>query len=197
MSNEKRTIKAQEPVRAFENPFGDVSEEQAQGKALADQFYLHGYSDKRHERDLDMRAGEKPKPLTHRFQFVSVEDRAGRPVGEKQLEYRRLGYRPVQYDELKNFGIDPERSAAVKHKADGTVRVGSQMLMVVDAGTAAYHFQHQREETELQRKRFVEGRMERAADNYNARTGRTEATGGTKAFNEEKVTRSASPFDIE
>ena len=167
---------AETPIRVTENPFGEVSEEQLKGQALSDNFYLKGYSDKRHERELAIKQGRKPETLPRRFQFVSVEDRSGKPVGEKQLAFRRMGYRPVSFDEAKSLGLDLDNSTAVKGP-DGNVRVGSQMLMVIDSGGAARHYRDQREATARQFDQHVRGPLEAAADKYNAQHGRTKQSG--------------------
>jgi len=168
--------KPMKPVRVTENPFGEITEEQLQGKPLVDRFYLEGYSDQKHERELEIKAGKKPRTLDRRFQFVSVENREGVPTGEKTLEFRRLGYRPVTYAEAESLGLDLTNSSAVKGP-DGTIRVGSQILMVTDAATAARNFRQQREDTEQQFDMHVRGPLEAAADKYNAKHGRTEKSG--------------------
>jgi len=174
---------ADTPARVTENPFGDHSEEQLQGMPLVDRFFLAGYSDKRHERDMEIRAarraGRTPElePLPRRFQFVSVERSDKTPVGDKELEFRRLGYRVAQWDEAAALGIDLENSSA-KRGPDGTIRVGSQMLMVADAATAARHFRDQRKATEAQSE-AVRDKLQNVADNYNAKHGHSTA-GGTR-----------------
>lgn len=167
---------AEKPIRVTENPFGDITEEQLQGKPLVDRFYLAGYSDERHERELEIKRGEKPRTLSRRFQFVSVENREKIPQGDKMLEFRRLGYRPVMYDEAASLDIDLTNSSAVKGP-DGFIRVGSQVLMVTDAVTAARNFKQQREDTEQQFDQHVRGPLEAAADRYNAKHGRNEKSG--------------------
>ena len=163
-------------VRVSENPFGEITEEQLQGKPLVDRFYLEGYSDQKHARELEIKAGKKPRTLDRRFQFVSVQNREGVPVGEKTLEFRRLGYRPVSWAEAAALGLDLGNSSAVSG-ADGSVRVGSQMLMVTDAATAARNFRQIREDTDQQFDQHVRGPLEAAADKYNAKHGRTEKSG--------------------
>jgi hypothetical protein len=174
--------KQPEPIRVTENPFGDVTDEQIAG--VTDRFYLAGYSDVRHQRELDIKAGEKPKPLPRRFQFVSIENQDGVPRGEKALEYRRMGYRPVMWDEAASLGIDLDNSAAVKGP-DGNIRVGQQMLMVTDAEKAAYHFKKQRDAVAFQKKQTTH-QLEAAAERYNAKFGRNEKT-GTRFETEENI----------
>src|SRR5437867_2031533 len=179
----RATTMANKAVKISENPFGDFSEEQLQGEPLVDRFYLEGYSDKRHERELDIKAGRKPQTLERRFQFVSVERPDKSPQGDRELEFRRLGYRPVKWEEAAALGLNMEKSAAVKGP-DGNVRVGSQLLMVADAATAARHYRNQREATERQYEQHVRGPLEAAADRYNAKHGRTEKSGTHFEFDE-------------
>ena len=193
---ERKTVVAPTVVRAFENPFGEVSEEQTQGAPLADNFFVKGYSDKRHERELAIKEGRKPEPMPHRLQFVGVEDRAGRPVGDKQLAFRQLGYKPLLWDEAKSMGFDLENSTAVRN-ADGTVRVGSQMLMITDASTAARHYQKQRDATDMLNT-LANDNLKDAVGRYNASRGLTEVTGSKAEFEEKVVVRKhQNDFEIE
>lgn len=165
-------------IRVTENPFGNFEPEAIQGEPLKDRFFLKGYSDKRHERELDIRAGEKPDALPRRFQYVSVERPDASPRRDKEFEWRTKGYRPVQWDEAASLGIDLEGSPAVRGP-DGTVRVDTQMLMVADAATAALHYRKQRELTERQFEDHVRAPLERAAEKYNEKHGHTKRTGTT------------------
>jgi hypothetical protein len=183
---------AEQPIRVTENPFGEFTEEQLAGQPMADRFYLAGYSDKRHERDLEVRearkAGREPKkmpPLERRFQYVSVERADKTPVGDKELEFRRLGYRVVKWDELASLGIDAENSGA-KPGPEGTVRVGSQMLMVADAPVAARNFRDVREATERQSE-AVRDKLQEVARRYNERHGHSTRGGTSFEFSEEEV----------
>lgn len=159
------------PIFAEENPFGEISQEQIAGgpvEGYKDVFYLEGYSDKRHERDLAIREGKKPPTLDYRFQYVPVELKAGANViaAQKAAE----GYRPVKYDELESLGIDPALSTCVKGP-DGTARVASQMLMVCDGKTAARNFARERARAKDQWKHHVEQPFRDAIDRINDEAG--------------------------
>lgn len=176
-------------IVVHDNPFGDATEEELNGGDL-DRFYLAGYSDKRRERELADRAwragkGPKPAPLTHRFQYVSIQRADGSANRNKEAEFRSKGYRPVQFDELKALGIDPDLSTCEKGP-DGTARVGSQMLMVASAGVAAREYVKHRELTDRQFE-AVQARLDDKAAQYNAKHGHNEKT-GTKFTLEEKLT---------
>lgn len=164
------------PIRVQENPFGEFTAEQLAGAPLSDRFYLPGYSDKRHERELAMKAGKRPETLPRRFQFVSVERADTTPNRSKEVEWRAKGYRPVMWDEAESLGINLKESACAK-AADGTVRVDSQLLMVADAAVAARHYREQRDLTDRQFEDHVRGPLEAAADKYNAKHGHTTKTG--------------------
>lgn len=173
-------------VRVEENPFGDFTDEQLAGEPGApDRFYLKGYSDRRHAREIDIKEGRKPEPLPHRFQYVSVESDAGKETKNKKVEWMARGYRPVQYDELASLGIDIEEST-VEKGPEGFARVGSQLLMVIDAAGAARHYKKQREDTARLYDNHVKSKLDAAADRYNAKHGRTDVT-GTKFETEEKT----------
>src|SRR5205823_12820171 len=100
--------KAMPTIRVEPNPFGDFSEEQLNGSPAATaKFYLAGYSDRRHERELAVRERERsagaPKPaaLTHRFQYVSDTSPAtGLEKRDKVVDWIAKGYRVVKFDEL-------------------------------------------------------------------------------------------------
>ena|SRR5439155_117896 len=182
------TKKPEPVVRVTENPFGEFSEEQMAGKPLADRFYLKGYSDVRHERDIEtqkaIKAGKTPvlKPLEHRFQYVPYQRPDGSVNKTQYVEWVGRGYRAVKWDELESLGINAAESTCEK-APDGNAIVGSQLLMVADAATAARRFREQRELTENQAK-DVQVKFVEATDNYNAKMGRDKKT-GTKAYFEE------------
>src|SRR5262245_36195518 len=130
---------ADTPIRVTENPFGEFSDEQMAGDPGApDRFYLKGYSDKRHEREVlirEMGKGKIPQQklptLDRRFHWVSVEKPDGSPNREQVVRFQALKYRAAKWDELASLGIQVDESNVVRG-ADGTVRVGTQMLMVTD-----------------------------------------------------------------
>ena len=181
------------PVRVEPNPFGEFSPEQLAGSPNAkDKFYLAGYSEKRRDREVAIKAGEKPEALARRFQYISDQKASGAPDKSKYVEWIGKGYRPVRYDELEGLGIDPERSTCERGPI-GEARVASQILMVCDAPTAAFHYKQNQALIDSQFKTNVEDRMNQAVDDYNAKHGRTTKT-GTKA---EVVTETKRHFEME
>jgi len=182
------------PIRVESNPFGEFSEEQLNGMPGAkDKFYLAGYSDKRFEREMAIKTGEKPTPLPYRFQYVSIQKSDGAPDKAKYVDWQARGYRAVQYDELASFGIDPEKSTC-ERGPNGEARCASQVLMVCDAKTAAYHYNRNQQLIAEQFRLNVEEPLQEAADRYNVRHGRTNKS-GTKATVETKVSKTA--FELE
>src|SRR6266496_1709113 len=188
-----RTRLSREPpappvIKVVDNPFGEFAEEKLAGSPTApDRFYLKGYSDKRHERELLLKKGEKAPALERRFQYVSIEKQDGTPDKTKYTEWKQRGYRPVMWEEAASLGIEIDDSTAEKDAA-GRVRVGTQVLMVTDALTAARHFRDQRDATAAQYDAHVRSRLEDTAENYNVKHGHTPGT-GTKFEFDEKVTR--------
>lgn len=181
-------------IRVEPNPFGEFSEEQLSGAPGAkDKFYLSGYSDKRHERELATKAGEKAETLPRRFQYVSDINTATGVVNKaKYVEFLSKGYRAVKYDELKDLGIDPEKSTC-ERGPNGEARVASQVLMVCDAPVAAYHYNQNQELIAEQFRVNVEEPLQEAVSRYNAKHGRTEKS-GTKATVDTKV---SPTFELE
>lgn len=154
------------PVVRVDSPWGNEIDPEGLASGR-DQFYVAGYSDKREQFDQDIREGDKPTPLQHRLQYVSVQRASGAPLKEKEAYYASRGYVPLKYDECATFGIDPLKSGFIKD-ADGTCRVGSQMLMICPANKVAGHARELAERNEA----LVEswkGRAEAAADDYNRR----------------------------
>lgn len=165
-----------EPMQVQENPFGEFTDEQLAGDPIApDRFYIKGYSDKRHQREVDIREGRKPQTLEHRFQLVSVERENGTPVKNKLVEFRAKGYKTVMWEEAGSYGLDLEGSAAEKG-ADGSVRIGSQMLMVAGKELAAKLFREQRLATERQFDN-LKAQLQEKADTFNEKYGYTGRTG--------------------
>lgn len=163
------------PMFVSENLFSEIPQSQIQHGAhpdgdiqvSRDKFYLHGYSDVRGKRDIEVRRAIRkasgfdengqwtlishpnlPKPIPYRFQYVAVEGPG--PRNAKVAEFRAMGYVPVKYDELSAYGIDPDQSTCEKG-LDGTARVGSQMLMVCPADVAARNLSDERARTDALR----------------------------------------------
>jgi len=195
------TNKPLPPVRVEPNPFGEFSEEQLNGApAATDKFYLSGYSDKRQARELATRERDKsagaPKPaaLDRRFQYVSdTSPTTGMERRDKITSWIARGYRIVKYDELAALGIDAEKSTC-ERGVGGEARVASQVLMVCDAPTAAYHYNQNQELIANQFRVNVEEPLQEAGDHYNERHGRT-GKSGTRITVDTKVSK--TPFELE
>lgn len=187
------------PVRVESPLWGEANmdpEDAAQGR---DVFWVEGYSDKRqefdHERSMQGLTGRRAQtqPMQFRFQYVSVERSNGTPLKAKEQGFRAKGYVPVTKENCKSFGVDPDKSGFL-FDADGTCRVGSQMLMVCPADKVARHA------AELERRNkemlsAAKGRLEGAVDSYNARHPGYEPT--SIDFEEKEGRDGTAPFDFE
>lgn len=155
---------SQKPVVRVDSPWGtEIDTEGLQ--AGRDAFYVEGYSDKREQFDADVRTHGKPQALPFRFQYVSVQRQSGAPNKEKEAYYRSRGYVPVMYDEAATYGIDAAKSGFIR-EADGTCRVGSQMLMACPAKKVAGHAKDLADRNEALAQAY-KSRAQAAADEFN------------------------------
>lgn len=155
-----------QPVVRVDSPWGTEIDPEGlqQGR---DAFYVEGYSDKREQYDAAKRDGQRPTPLANRLQYVSVQRSSGAPDKSKEAFYRSRGYIPVTRENFASFGIDDKKSGFI-FDADGTARVGSQMLMVCPAAKVAGHVKDLDEKNAaLAKSAFA--RMEEAVDDFNRR----------------------------
>lgn len=154
------------PVVRVDSPWGTEIDPEGlqQGR---DAFYVEGYSNEREQFDQAVREGEKPTPLANRFQYVSVQRSSGAPDKAKESWYRARGYIPVTRENFASFGIDDKKSGFI-FDADGTARVGSQMLMVCPAKKVAGHAKDLAEKNAALAKSAF-SRMEEAVDDFNRR----------------------------
>lgn len=108
-----------------------------------DLTFVEGYSDKRQAIDSDLAQGRRPETgLTHRLQYVTVEDRSGKANRGKVQQFRAMGYRPIEFDHPEAFGIQVPPQAF--RNAEGHIQVGDAVLYVCDAATAARNEAHGR-----------------------------------------------------
>lgn len=152
------------PVVEVTSPWGGEIDPEglAQGR---DQFYVSGYSDKRTEYDQAVREKERPQPLKHRLQWVTVQQQNGTVTKQKESWYRARGYIPVLFDDCKTYGLDPAKSGFVKD-ADGTCRTGTQMLMICPAAKVAGHAKELSDRNEAMVDSY-KSRAEEAAEAFN------------------------------
>ena len=162
--------------------FGDAPEGTVDNPTQ-DRFFLPGYSDKRVAWELAWRdyadgVGDKPKPLSHRFQFASYKERmTGADRLDKVPEFSALGYRPVRgykdYERLTGQKLTDDQGRplyAVREDAQGNLVVQSQLLMVCDADVAARNLRAERQRA-ARLEEGVESRAQRAAEQFNAALG--------------------------
>lgn len=164
------------------SPYGDITPEElanltGQGR---DRWYIDGYSDKRTQRELDIREGRKASSLTHRFHLVPVTGIDGKSLAKGVSEKRQQGYRPVMATDLKGLGISLD-NGAYEVMPDGTIRNGDCILMVTDAKHAAANYiaQERRNQAAMD---APKARMEKAAEDFNAKMGLTSKTGTAPIF---------------
>ena len=170
------------------DPWGHISEADVEGEGRQDPWFVSGYSDKKREYELALRAfrlgkGPKPDPVPYRFQYVRTTLMSGAPDNSKPSEYIAKGYIAVQYDDAAKFGIDVKKSGFARGP-DGTCRVGNQMLMITPERIARVHAKKQAETT----KALSEGaasQLQNAVDSFNARVG--ERYGHAEVFQEEEL----------
>jgi len=170
-------------VRVADTPWGDLPNVEDVESPDTSIFALPGYSDERTIQELERAAGERPKSLPYRFQFVRVQRVNGQDDNTKIAEYAAKGYRVVQFDEASSFGLnlraeDGTALAAATRGTDGTVRVGDQLLMVAPAARVVQHASLLREATDSQFDAQVRAPLEREATQFNASQGYS-AAGGT------------------
>jgi hypothetical protein len=70
------------------SPFGDVDEDYITSPNK-DLFDMPGYSDKRVQREIDVRDGKRPDPLNFRLQGIRKSKIDGSPDKRKAQEYQR------------------------------------------------------------------------------------------------------------
>ena len=164
------------------NPFGDDFDESILQDGAKDSTWLQGYSDKRIERELALRKGEKVLPLQHRFHLARAKTEAGKTNGQRVFHWQsRKGYSSVQWNEetFKELGIDPTENPAYYKGEDGLVYNGSNVLMVAPKEVAAANFARVQDELEAQRASAA-NRMADAGAEYAATTGGASPTFATQ-----------------
>lgn len=179
MSNEPR----KPIVTATErSPFGDLTPDEVKKFASTgrDRWFIEGYSDKRMQRELDLRDGKTSAPLTHRYHLVPVSSVDGRNISKGVSDKRQEGYRPVKADELKGLGINID-NGAYEVAADGTIRNGDSILMVTDAKHAAANYIAQQRKNQALED-APKARLEDATERFNRNTGLTSKTGTSPIF---------------
>lgn len=132
-------------------PYGDAPQELLQdpSRTICE---IPGYSDVRRENELAAARGERTRPLPYRFHIARatrIDNSADRrDIAAKEND----GYRVLQWDEAKKYGIDLSNTAFIR-APDGTCRYLDGVLMVTDAKHAAANYARQRAATN----RAVEG----------------------------------------
>ncbi len=161
------------------NPFGDDFDEKILQDAGKDSTWLQGYSDKRIERELALRNGDKVQPLEYRFHLARAKTEDG---GKRVFHWQsRMGYSTVKWDEenFKRLGIDPTENPAYNKGEDGLVYNGTQVLMVAPRQVAAANFAKVQDELDVQRAAAA-NRMADAGERYAAATGTASPTFATQ-----------------
>lgn len=181
MSERKPVVTARE-----RSPFGDLTPEEVAKLAGSgrDRWFIEGYSDKRTQRELDIKQGKPTAALSHRFHLVPITSVDGRNIAKGVSDKRQEGYRPVKAEDLKGLGISIE-NGAYEVAPDGTIRNGDSMLMVTDAKHAAANYIAQQRRNQALED-APKARLEEATARFNRSTGLTERTGATPIFEVEE-----------
>jgi hypothetical protein len=161
------------------NPFGEDFDETILEDSGRDSTWLEGYSDKRIERQLAIRRGDKVEPLPNRYHLARAKTFDGqRADGQRIFHWRsRKGYKPVEWNEetFKELGINPSSNPAFYKGEDGLVYNGSNMLMVADKAVAAANW-HKLQDDQAQMQAAAANRMQAAGEAYAAATGGPDPT---------------------
>jgi hypothetical protein len=125
------------PLLFADNPFGDDRQDDVEFvEAMFDSSYVPGYSDRRRENELRVRAGKAPLKMP-RLQWVRVVAGDGTTVrtsDEGMMDWMRQGYRALGLDELKGIGCELPPTAHVG--PDGLIRRGDLALFIVGESRA-------------------------------------------------------------
>lgn len=134
-----------------------------------DAFYLPGYSDKRMEREIALREGERPRPINGRLHAVVTQDLAGKPVKLKEREFRMKGYQPLTKDLAERLGYDVKNSG-YEVRPDGTVGLNEYTLFYAPPEAAEREIKRVDARNEAMQE-TARAKMEDAAANFNAALG--------------------------
>ena len=160
------------------SPFGEIDPEKTPlTNPTRDVYDLPGYSDKRTERELAIRRGERPDPLQYRVQLVPTARVTGKPDRRKEQEYRNKGYKPLTKEDAERLGIDLENSAY--DVSDGNVTLNENLAMWCPREVAAANAA-QLNELNRRQKEEVKQRIENAVETFNEKHNLKPNAGGSE-----------------
>jgi len=154
------------------NPFGEDIDQDLLAGSGQDSAYIEGYSDKRVQRELAIRRGERADALPHRLHWARAKTFDGARLDGTRVQHWQAnkGYRPLPYDEALKLGYRLDKNAAILKGEDGNAYLQDRMLMVCDAAKAAANYRKVQDATSAQNEQAA-SRMQQAAEQYEARTG--------------------------
>ena len=138
MSDKKPLLDAQ-----IRTEFGDVLAETLETGRSKDLTEVPGFHEMKVARDVEIatafQEGRKAKlqPLPVNLRWVRVTRPAGGEDAVKAVGAKLKGYTAVTRDQVGQHNWITDLPAGASVMADGTIRLGDQMLMVVPAETAA------------------------------------------------------------
>ena len=173
------------------NPFGEDIDASVMESAQRDIFYIPGYSDVRHARELAIRNGESPPPMPFRLQWVRAENTQG--VDRRKIsEWKSKGYQVLSWEQAAELGLDIPSTPADKGPG-GEVRNGDQVLMYAPKAVAAANYARWQQDTQGQHDALVTRPLQDAADAANTRMGLSEGRGTAFSFEVEEPAPKRGP----
>jgi len=148
------------------NPFGDDVDSQVLTRPDRSSTFVPGYSDKRHQNDIKVAAGEDIELLKHRFHWARRMNLSGEDFGGGVQRQIDQGYESCQYDDLIEMGYDLSENQAIKKAPDGTAILGDMVLTMIDARGAAAHWKENQQAISEQEAK-PEAMMDEAVGKFN------------------------------
>ena len=134
-----------------------------------DPFYMPGYSDRRTERELDIREGRPPRPINGRLQAVVTQDLQGKPYKIKERQERARGGKPLTVELAKSLGYDVEHSG-YEVRPDGSIGLNEYTLFYRPPEAAETHLKRVEARGQAMAE-AAQAKMEDATASLNAQLG--------------------------
>lgn len=148
-----------------------------------DAFYMPGYSDKRREREMAQRQGERGPSLNGRLHLVVTQDLQGKPTKMKERAARMRGGVPLTKEMADRLGYDVANSG-YEVRPDGTVGLNEYTVFYSSPDAAEKHRARIEQRNEAMQE-TARGRVEEATAALNSALG-LEGRGATAPLFEEE-----------
>lgn len=102
-----------------------------------DTTHVPGFSDLRHQHDVDVAEGRQPTPLPVNMRWVRRTRADGKPTNERVSVVAQAEYQPVQASQVGKEAWLTGMPRAAQVLPDGTLASGDAILMVQTARAAA------------------------------------------------------------